>query len=210
MVNNKMTNANICLLVLYYSKHGATKMLADSIVKGIESQGIEAMLRTVPDVHPHIEQQAAVPNDGAPYITLNELAHCDGIALGCPTHFGNMPSAMKYFLDTTSSLWLKGSLIDKPASVFTSSSSLHGGQETTLLTMMLPLIHHGMILLGVPYSEPALHKTITGGTPYGASALGNQHKTSLSQDEKLNAISQGKRLAVITKKLNRNTGNSNE
>ncbi|MFT5276706.1 MAG: NAD(P)H dehydrogenase (quinone) [Glaciecola sp.] len=205
-----MTNTSMCLLVLYYSKHGVTKSLADSIVKGIESEGIEAMLRTVPDVHPHIEQQAAVPQSGAPYVTLNELAQCDGLAFGCPTHFGNMPSAMKYFLDTTSSLWLKGSLINKPACVFTSSSSLHGGQETTLLTMMLPLIHHGMIILGVPYSEPGLHKTTSGGTPYGASALGNQNKTSLTEDEKSVAISQGKRLALIAKNLNRNTGSANE
>ncbi len=205
-----MTNTSICLLVLYYSKHGVTKSIADSIVKGIESEGVEAMLRTVPDVHPHIEQQAAVPEIGAPYVTLSELAQCDGLALGSPTHFGNMPSAMKYFLDTTSSLWLKGSLIDKPACVFTSSSSLHGGQETTLLTMMLPLIHHGMIILGVPYSEPGLHKTKSGGTPYGASALGNQNKTSLTEDEKSVAISQGKRLALIAKNLNRDTGSANE
>lgn len=210
MVNRKMMNTDICILVLYYSKHGVTKQLADSIMKGIESEGVEAMLRTVPDVHPHIERQPAVPQSGAPYVTLDELAQCNGLALGCPTHFGNMPSAMKYFLDTTSSLWLKGSLINKPACVFTSSSSLHGGQETTLLTMMLPLIHHGMVLLGVPYSEPALHKTTSGGTPYGASALGNQNKTSLSDEEKSVAISQGKRLALIAKKLIQKTGSLNE
>jgi NAD(P)H dehydrogenase (quinone) len=195
------------VLVLYYSKHGLTKQLAESIVKGIESEGAEALLRTVPDVSTNIgDSVEAVPSSGAPYITLDELANCDGLALGSPTHFGNMAGAMKHFFDTSSGLWLKGSLIDKPACVFTSSSSLHGGQETTLISMMMPLIHHGMVLLGVPYSNAALHKTTSGGTPYGASAVSSTNKTKLSQDEQDIAFAQGKRLAQISKQLKHKLG----
>ncbi|MFQ3249732.1 NAD(P)H:quinone oxidoreductase [Glaciecola sp.] len=196
------------ILVLYYSKHGLTKQIAESIVKGIESEGAEALLRTVPDVSTHIfESVAPVPSSGAPYITLDELAKCDGLALGSPTHFGNMAGAMKHFLDSSSSLWLKGSLIDKPACVFTSSSSLHGGQETTLISMMMPLIHHGMLLVGVPYSIAAVHKTTSGGTPYGASAIALTDKTKLSKEEQEIAIAQGKRLAKIAKQLTQATPN---
>jgi NAD(P)H dehydrogenase (quinone) len=139
--------------------------------------------------------EQAVPTSGAPYVSHQDLKDCDALALGSPTHFGNMAASMKYFLDTTSGLWLKGSLIDKPAGVFTSSSSLHGGQESTLLSMMLPLLHHGMMIIGVPYAEPALHQTTEGGTPYGPSAISKEGKTTLSKDEKLIAIAFGTRLA---------------
>ncbi len=202
-----MNNAQCQVLVLYYSKHGLTKKIAEAIVNGIESEGAEALLRTVPEVSDNIDVGApAVPNNGAPYVTLDELANCDGLALGSPTHFGNMSGAMKYFWDTTSGLWLKGSLIDKPACTFTSSSSLHGGQETTLISMMMPLMHHGMIFIGVPYSVAELHKTSTGGTPYGASAVSSENKKKLSYEEEEIAVSQGKRLATIAKQLKMNSG----
>lgn len=202
-----MNNAQCQVLVLYYSKHGLTKKIAEAIVNGIESEGAEALLRTVPEVSDNIDVGApAVPNEGAPYVTLDDLANCDGLALGSPTHFGNMSGAMKYFWDTTSGLWLKGSLIDKPACAFTSSSSLHGGQETTLISMMMPLIHHGMIFIGVPYSVAELHKTSTGGTPYGASAVASESKKKLSYEEEEIAVSQGKRLASIAKQLKMNSG----
>ncbi len=202
-----MNNTPCRVLVLYYSKHGLTKKIAESIVRGIESEEVEAILRTVPDVTNSIDTRVlAVPKNGAPYVTLDELANCDGLAFGSPTHFGNMSGAMKYFWDTTSSLWLKGSLINKPACTFTSSSSLHGGQETTLISMMMPLIHHGMVFLGVPYSVAHLHKTTTGGTPYGASAVASDNKTKLSYEEEEIAISQGKRLAAMAKQLKMNSG----
>jgi NAD(P)H dehydrogenase (quinone) len=202
-----MNETSCHVLVLYYSKHGLTKKIAESIVKGVESEGVEALLRTVPEVSTNIDESIlAVPENGAPYVTLEELANCDGLALGSPTHFGNMSGAMKHFWDTTSGLWLKGSLIDKPACAFTSSSSLHGGQETTLISMMMPLIHHGMIFMGVPYSVAGLHKTTTGGTPYGASAVAADKKAKLSHEEEEIAISQGKRLAKIAKQLKTNSG----
>jgi NAD(P)H dehydrogenase (quinone) len=202
-----MNNALCQVLVLYYSKHGLTKKLAEAIVKGVEFEGVEALLRTVPDVSNNIDGRApAVPTSGAPYVTLEELASCDGLALGSPTHFGNMSGAMKFFWDSTSSLWLKGSLINKPACTFTSSSSLHGGQETTLISMMMPLIHHGMVYIGVPYSVAELHKTTSGGTPYGASAVALPNKQKLSHEEQEIAISQGKRLAVMAKKLKNKSG----
>jgi NAD(P)H dehydrogenase (quinone) len=203
-----MNNALCQVLVLYYSKHGLTKKLADAIVKGIEFEGAEALLRTVPEVSNNIDHKApAVPASGAPYVTLDELTNCDGLALGSPTHFGNMSGAMKFFWDSTSGLWLKGSLINKPACAFTSSSSLHGGQETTLISMMMPLIHHGMVYIGVPYSVAELHTTTSGGTPYGASAVVLANKTKLSHEEQEIAISQGKRLAFMAKKLKNNSGN---
>jgi len=202
-----MTETSCQVLVLYYSKHGLTKKIAESIVKGVESEGVEALLRTVPEVSNNIDESAsAVPINGAPYVTLEELANCDGLALGSPTHFGNMSGAMKHFWDTTSGLWLKGNLIDKPACAFTSSSSLHGGQETTLISMMMPIIHHGMIFMGVPYSVAELHKTTTGGTPYGASAVAVDKKIKLSHEEEEIAISQGKRLATIAKQLKTKLG----
>jgi NAD(P)H dehydrogenase (quinone) len=203
-----MNNTTCQILVVYYSKHGLTKLLAESIVKGIESEGVEALLRTVPEVSTHIDSSvAAVPSSGAPYVTLDELANCDGLALGSPTHFGNMSGALKHFIDTTSGLWLKGSLINKPACAFTSSSSLHGGQETTLISMMMPLIHHGMLYVGIPYSEAELHSTTSGGTPYGASAVAEAKKCKLSREEQNIAIAQGKRLASIAMKLKTNSGN---
>ncbi|MDN4504186.1 NAD(P)H:quinone oxidoreductase [Alteromonadaceae bacterium BrNp21-10] len=191
------------ILVLYYSTNGATRNLANQIALGVEAQGMEAKIRTVPAVTNSMgEQQSAVPAQGDPYVTLEELQQCSGLALGSPTRFGNMAAAMKYFLDGTSSEWLSGSLVGKPACAFTSSSSMHGGQESTLLTMLLPLLHHGMLFMGVPYSEPALNKTQTGGTPYGVSHVsGMQGKTELSDDEIALCIAQGKRLAKVAQQL---------
>lgn len=153
------------ILILYYSRTGSVAQLAQYIARGIESAGgIEARLRTVPPVSNTCEAvDKAIPDSGAPYATLDDLRYCSGLALGSPTRFGNMASPLKYFLDSTSALWLAGDLVDKPACVFSSSASMHGGQETTLLSMMLPLLHHGMILVGVPYSQPSLNDTVTGG-----------------------------------------------
>ena len=190
------------ILVLYYSKHGSTRQLASVIANGVESAGVEAVLRQVPNISTaHEASEAAVPDTAAPYATLDDLAACSGLALGCPTHFGNMPAAMKHFIDQTTALWLKGSLIDKPAAVFTSSSSMHGGQESTLLSMMLPLLHHGMLIQGVPYSEQAVHQTLEGGGPYGASCVMHDSKKTLSTAEKDIALALGKRLATMSKKL---------
>ena len=158
------------ILVLYYSRHGATAEMARHIARGIELTGMEARLRTVPAVSSECEAVApAVPDEGAVYATLEDLKNCAGLVLGSPTRFGNMAAPLKYFLDGTSGLWLTGELVGKPAGVFTSTASLHGGQETTLLSMLLPLLHHGMLVLGLPYSENALLETSGGGTPYGAS-----------------------------------------
>ena len=192
------------ILVLYYSQQGSTRQLALHIARGIDSvAGCEAVLRTVPKVSTVCEATAdSIPADGAPYATLAELQNCAGLALGSPTRFGNMAAPMKYFLDGTSGLWLSGSLIGKPACVFTSSSSQHGGQESTLLSMMLPLLHHGMLLVGLPYSEPALSATQTGGTPYGVSHVaGPNNDRPISDDERKLAIAQGKRLAEVALKL---------
>ena len=191
------------ILVLYYSRQGATADMARLVARGVEEGGMEALLRTVPDVSGTCEATAAaVPDDGAPYVELDELKNCSGLALGSPTRFGNMAAAMKYFLDGSSSLWLSGALIGKPAGVFTSTSSLHGGQESTLLSMMLPLLHHGMIIAGLPYSEAALLSTTTGGTPYGASHLaGGDSNLPLSEEEKALCKAQGKRLAMLAQKL---------
>lgn len=188
------------ILVLYYSSHGATAELARQVCRGIESvEGATARLRTVPAVSSDAERPViAVPTEGAPFATLDDLAACDGLLLGSPTRFGNMAAALKYFLDGSSGLWASGALAGKPAGVFTGSSSLHGGQETTLLTMMMPLLHHGMVIVGVPYSEGALSRTQTGGTPYGAS-----HHTpygrgvSLSEDEQNIARTHGARVADV-------------
>ncbi|HYN78345.1 MAG TPA: NAD(P)H:quinone oxidoreductase, partial [Lamprocystis sp. (in: g-proteobacteria)] len=159
------------ILVLYYSRHGATAEMARQIARGVESvSGMEARLRTVPAVSAVCESvDSTVPAAGAPYVTLDDLGQCAGLALGSPTRFGNMAAAMKFFLDGTSTLWLSGALAGKPAGVFTSTSSLHGGQEATLLTMLVPLLHHGMLLLGLPYAETDLLHTTAGGTPYGPS-----------------------------------------
>jgi NAD(P)H dehydrogenase (quinone) len=160
------------ILVLYYSRHGATAQMAKQIARGIEMAGLEARLRTVPAVSSECEAVApSVPEDGAMYATLDDLKNCSGLALGSPTRFGNMAAPLKYFIDGTSSLWLTGELVGKPAGVFTSTASLHGGQETTLLSMMLPLLHHGMLVCGLPYSESALLETRGGGTPYGPATM---------------------------------------
>ena len=192
------------ILVLYYSQGGAVRDMAQTIARGIESvDGAKARIRTVPKVSSNCEAtEPEVPEKGAPYVELQDLEDCAGIALGSPTRFGNMAAPMKYFLDGTTSIWLKGALIGKPAAVFTSSGSMHGGNETTLLTMMLPLMHHGMLMLGLPYSEPALGTTTTGGTPYGASHVGGaMDDKPLSDDEKKLCLALGKRLAETAIKL---------
>lgn len=192
------------ILVLYYSQGGAVKEMAQVIARGIESvNGAKARIRTVPKVSANCEAtEAEVPSSGAPYVELQDLEECAGLALGSPTRFGNMAAPMKYFLDGTTSLWLKGAMIGKPAAVFTSSGSMHGGNETTLLTMMLPLLHHGMLMVGLPYSEPALSSTTTGGTPYGASHIGGaMDDRPISEDEKKLCLALGKRLAETALKL---------
>jgi NAD(P)H dehydrogenase (quinone) len=197
---------NNVILVLFYSRHGATQQLASYIARGIdEIDGCEAIIRTVPEVSPTNEASTAIiPEHGAPYVTMDELKQCSGLALGSPTRFGNMASPMKYFIDSTSSLWLSGGLIGKPATCFTSTSSLHGGQESTLLSMMLPLLHHGMVICGIPYSETELLHTRSGGTPYGVSHYaGAENQLEISDSEKKLAQAQGRNLALITVKLNR-------
>ncbi|VEB40720.1 Trp repressor-binding protein [Chromobacterium violaceum] len=170
------------ILVLYYSQHGATRELARLIARGVDGvPGCQARLRTVPKVSAVCEAvEPAIPDGGAPYVERQDLVDCAGLALGSPTRFGNMASAMKYFLDGTSGEWMQGALAGKPACVFTSTSSLHGGQEATLLTMMVPLLHHGMVIAGLPYSEAALLATQTGGTPYGVSHLAGRRATGRS------------------------------
>ena len=191
------------VLVLYYSRHGATRDMARLIARGIELAGAQARLRTVPDVSATSEATAAtVPDDGAPYATLDDLENCAGLVLGSPTRFGNMAAPMKYFWDGTSALWLRGSLAGKPAAVFTSTASLHGGQETTLLSMMLPLLHHGMLIVGLPYSAPELVTTRSGGTPYGPSHLaGASGEHAVTAEEKTLCISLGQRIATVARKL---------
>lgn len=192
------------ILVLYYSRYGATAAMARQVARGIEGvEGMQARLRTVPAVSTVCEAtEDSIPGEGPPYASHEDLRECAGLALGSPTRFGNMAAPLKYFLDTTSSLWLEGKLIGKPATVFTSTSSLHGGQETTLISMMLPLIHHGMLLLGLPYSEGELLNTTTGGTPYGASHLaGANSDKPLSESETTLCQAQGRRLAEITRQL---------
>ncbi|OGT30356.1 MAG: NAD(P)H:quinone oxidoreductase, type IV [Gammaproteobacteria bacterium RIFCSPHIGHO2_12_FULL_35_23] len=192
------------ILVLYYSRYGATEKMAHQIVRGIESvNSVTARLRTVPAVSTVCEAvEDPIPKSGAPYATLEDLVECQGLALGSPTRFGNMASAMKYFWDSTSSLWVTGKLIGKPAAVFSSTASMHGGQETTLLSMMLPLFHHGYILLGLPYSEPELNSTRSGGTPYGSTHLaGTNSDQPLTDEEKKLCFALGKRLATVALKL---------
>lgn len=192
------------ILVLYYSRYGAVAQMAQFIARGVEEvPGMQARLRTVPAVSTVCEAvEDTIPSDGPPYVVLDDLRECAGLALGSPTRFGNMAAALKYFLDGTSSLWLSGALIGKPAAVFTSTSSLHGGQESTLLSMMLPLLHHGMIVMGLPYSETDLLSTTSGGTPYGASHVaGLDSKLPISEEEKRLCRALGKRLAETAAKL---------
>lgn len=192
------------ILVLYYSRHGATAELAQHIARGVEeAEGVQARLRTVPAVSTVCEaSEDEIPEQGPLYVEKQDLIECDGLILGSPTRFGNMPAAMKYFLDGTSDLWLNGSLAGKPAALFTSSATLHGGQESTLLSMMLPLMHHGMIIIGLPYSESDLRHTQSGGTPYGASRVtGSDGKQPLSDEERRLGLALGKRVACVAQKL---------
>lgn len=192
------------ILVLYYSQGGAVLQMAQIIARGIESvKGVSARIRTVPKVSANCEiSESDIPSDGAPYVELKDLEECVGLALGSPTRFGNMAAPMKYFLDSTTSLWLKGAMIGKPACVFTSSGSMHGGNESTLLTMLLPLLHHGMVIIGIPYSEPSLSNTQSGGTPYGASHIGGtMDDRPITADEKNLCLALGKRLAETALKL---------
>jgi len=177
--------------------------MAKHIARGIEQvNGIEARIRTVPAISANSEAtEPAIPGQGAIYCELDDLEHCSGLALGSPTRFGNMAAPLKYFLDGTSPLWMNGALDGKPASVFTSTSSLHGGQESTLLSMMLPLLHHGMLLSGIPFTEAALHDTKSGGTPYGASHFAHEDRIELSEHERVLCQFQGKRLAELAMKL---------
>jgi len=192
------------ILVLYYSQGGAVRELAQLIARGVASvDNCQARLRTVPRISTVCEATAAdIPASGDPYVELLDLEQCSGLALGSPTRFGNMAAPMKYFLDGTSGLWLKGTLIGKPAAVFTSSGSMHGGNESTLLTMMLPLLHHGMLIVGIPYSQPELSATQSGGSPYGASHIGGaMDDKPISSDEKKLCLALGQRLAHTAAKL---------
>lgn len=193
------------ILILYYSRNGSTAQLARQIARGVESvAGCSARLRTVPPVSADCEaSEPAVPETGAPYCEHDDLRACDGLILGSPTRFGNMAAALKYFLDSTSSLWLSGALVGKPAAVFTSTASMHGGQESTLLSMMLPLLHHGMLVMGLPYTEAALSSTSAGGTPYGASHLAGTGNTPrpLDGNERALAEALGRRVAETALRL---------
>lgn len=199
-MSSTLTHTSPYVLVLYYSHHGATRAMAQQVARGVEQvKGIEARLRTVPKVSTVAEAiEPDIPAEGDVYCTDEDLKRCAGLALGSPTRFGNMAAPLKYFWDGTASHWLNGDLIDKPATVFTSTSSMHGGQETTLISMMLPLMHHGMVISGIPYSEAGLHQTQSGGTPYGAShTAGAQSDRAVSEEEAQLCRAQGKRLARL-------------
>jgi NAD(P)H dehydrogenase (quinone) len=192
------------LLVLYYSRYGNVASMAEAVCQGVESvAGCTSRLRTVPPVSSVCEStEDSIPDTGPPYASADDLIDCDGLALGSPTRFGNMAAPLKYFLDGTGDLWLSGKLTGKPAAVFTSTGSMHGGQESTLLSMMLPLLHHGMILLGVPYQVPELVTTTSGGTPYGPShTAGSNNDRALTHEEKQICLALGKRLAETAQKL---------
>lgn len=191
------------VLVLFYSTHGSVEAMAKQVARGIESTGMQARVRTVPPISTVCEAVAdPIPDTGAPYCSEDDLRNCAGLIVGSPTRFGNMAAPLKYFIDSTSALWLTGALIDKPAGVFTSSSSMHGGQESTLLTMLLPLIHHGMLITGIPYSEPELMSTEAGGTPYGASHVaGGDNKSPINDHEARLCQAQGKRIANLAMQL---------
>jgi NAD(P)H dehydrogenase (quinone) len=194
------------ILVLYYSRNGSTAQLARQVCRGVESvAGVRAKLRSVPPVSAESERpHKAVPDQGAPWASLDDLRSCDALVMGSPTRFGNMAAPLKHFIDQSSSLWLEGALVNKPAAVFTSTQSMHGGQESTLLSMLLPLLHHGMVCVGLPYTEPAVNSTRSGGTPYGAS-----HVVSAASDEQLTvdevtlAQALGKRVATLALQLRR-------
>ncbi len=192
------------LLVLYYSRNGATREMAYKIAHGGEQAGVEVIIRTVPAVSANCEAtEPEIPESGDVYAQTSDLERCSGLIIGSPTRFGNMAAPVKYFLDSTSGLWLKGALANKPAAVFTSTSSLHGGQESTLLSMMLPLLHHGMVMVGLPYSEPALAKTTSGGTPYGASHVaGPNSDLPLTEEESHLCLALGRRVAELALRLN--------
>jgi NAD(P)H dehydrogenase (quinone) len=199
-----MATTSPYILVLYYSRTGQTAELAAQIARGVSRvEGMDARIRTVPSVSPDTEASLpAVPDDGAPYASKDDLANCAGLAIGSPTRFGNMAAPLKYFLDSTGDLWLNGTLSGKPAGAFTSTGSLHGGQESTLLTMMVPLLHHGMVLCGVPYSENALNETSAGGTPYGPSHwAGTGEPQAVNDHEKAICQTFGERLARLAIKL---------
>lgn len=192
------------ILILYYSHRGSVRALAERVARGVESvPGMQARLRTVPKVSTVCEaSEATVPTNGAPYVEAIDLEECAGLALGSPVRFGNMAAPMKYFWDGTVAAWQNGTLVGKPACVFTASGSQHGGNETTLISMMLPLLHHGMLLIGLPYTEPDLNTTSTGGTPYGPSHIsGGSGNPVLSESESRLAFNQGQRLANLVKKL---------
>ncbi|MES2128032.1 MAG: NAD(P)H:quinone oxidoreductase [Pseudomonadota bacterium] len=201
-----MNASNPIILVLYYSRHGATRKLAEFIAQGIESvAGVDARLRTVPAVSTVAEAtESDIPAMGAPYVEREDLRDCAGLALGSPTRFGNMAAAMKYFWDGTASEWLNGTLAGKPAAVFTSTGSLHGGQESTLLSMMIPLLHHGMLIMGLPYTHPELMTTASGGSPYGATHWsGIDGDKPITDDEKRLAVALGRRLAETAAQLHK-------
>lgn len=192
------------ILVLYYSQGGKTAEMARLVARGVEEvDQMQARLRTVPAVSFECDAVTdTIPEDGAPYATLNDLKECAGLALGSPSHFGNMAAALKYFIDSSGSLWMAGALVGKPAGVFMSSSSMHGGQESTLLSMMLPLLHHGMVLVGLPYTESALLKTTTGGSPYGATRVtSDTEQRQMSQEEQELCRALGRRIATMAQKL---------
>lgn len=192
------------VLIVYYTQHGATAQMANFVARGVESvSGIEVLLRTVPPVSPTTEiTTPPVPDKGAPYATLTDLENCSGLILGSPTRFGNMAAPLKYFLDTTSPLWLSGRLVNIPGGVFTSTASLHGGQESTLLSMMIPLLHHGLLLVGLPFTETALLSTRTGGTPYGPSHFAPQQgNVVIASEEKTLCLALGKRVALLALQL---------
>ena len=196
--------ANREILILYYSRHGAVREMAHLVARGVDQvSGMSSRIRTVPPVSSVSETVAPpVPDAGAPYVELADLDQCCGLALGSPTRFGNMAAPMKHFIDSTSSLWANGALVGKPAAVFSSTSSLHGGHETTLVSMMFPLLHHGMLIVGLPYSEPELMDTATGGTPYGPThAAGRNSDQPISEHERRLCMALGRRLADVARRL---------
>jgi NAD(P)H dehydrogenase (quinone) len=192
------------ILVLYYSASGSVRKLAEAVARGVESvDGMRARVRTVPKVAPVVEKaQPAIPSEGAPYVEAGDLVECAGLALGSPTRFGNMAAPLKYFIDGLGAEWTRGTLAGKPAAVFTSTATMHGGQEATLVSMMLPLLHHGMLIVGIPYTEPELNSTRSGGTPYGATHVsGTANDRPVNDEESKLAFALGKRLATLAKRL---------